>query len=35
VIEEAVALLKQAKAPLILTGSGILWSDALPHSRHS
>src|SRR5215510_12337473 len=27
-IEEAVALLKQAKRPLILTGSGILWSDA-------
>jgi thiamine pyrophosphate-dependent acetolactate synthase large subunit-like protein len=27
-IEEAVALLKHAKRPLILTGSGILWSDA-------
>jgi thiamine pyrophosphate-dependent acetolactate synthase large subunit-like protein len=27
-IEEAIALLKQAKRPLILTGSGILWSDA-------
>jgi thiamine pyrophosphate-dependent acetolactate synthase large subunit-like protein len=27
-IEEAVALLKQAKRPLVLTGSGILWSDA-------
>jgi acetolactate synthase-1/2/3 large subunit len=27
-IEEAVALLKQAQRPLILTGSGILWSDA-------
>src|SRR2546422_6773166 len=27
-IEEAVALLQQAKRPLILTGSGILWSDA-------
>ena len=27
-IEETVSLLKQAKRPLILTGSGILWSDA-------
>jgi acetolactate synthase-1/2/3 large subunit len=27
-IEEAIALLKQAKRPLVLTGSGILWSDA-------
>src|SRR5919109_1374579 len=27
-IEEAIALLKQAQRPLILTGSGILWSDA-------
>jgi thiamine pyrophosphate-dependent acetolactate synthase large subunit-like protein len=27
-IEEAVALLRHAKRPLILTGSGILWSDA-------
>jgi len=27
-IEEAVTLLKQAARPLILTGSGILWSDA-------
>lgn len=27
-IEEAIALLKQARRPLILTGSGILWSDA-------
>ena len=27
-IEEALALLNQAKRPLILTGSGILWSDA-------
>src|SRR5262249_25140313 len=27
-IEEAVALLKQAKRPIILTGSGILWSNA-------
>ncbi len=27
-IEEAVALLQQAKRPLLLTGSGILWSDA-------
>ncbi len=26
-IEEAIALLKQAERPLILTGSGILWSD--------
>jgi acetolactate synthase-1/2/3 large subunit len=27
-IEEAITLLRQAKRPLILTGSGILWSDA-------
>jgi acetolactate synthase-1/2/3 large subunit len=27
-IAEAVALLKQAKRPIILTGSGILWSEA-------
>lgn len=27
-IEEAVMLLKQAQRPLILTGSGIVWSDA-------
>ena len=27
-IDEAVALLKRAKRPLLLTGSGILWSDA-------
>ena len=27
-IEEAVALLRHAKRPLILTGSGVLWSDA-------
>ncbi|HVP80182.1 MAG TPA: thiamine pyrophosphate-binding protein [Thermodesulfobacteriota bacterium] len=27
-IEEAVALLRDAKRPLILTGSGVLWSDA-------
>src|SRR5512139_3841105 len=27
-IEEAVALLRRAKRPLILTGSGILWSEA-------
>jgi acetolactate synthase-1/2/3 large subunit len=27
-IEKAVALLRRAKRPLILTGSGVLWSDA-------
>ena len=27
-IEEAVALLRHAKRPLVLTGSGVLWSDA-------
>jgi acetolactate synthase-1/2/3 large subunit len=27
-IEEAMALLKQAQRPIVLTGSGILWSDA-------
>ncbi len=27
-IDEAIALLKQAKRPLVLTDSGILWSDA-------
>ena len=28
VIDEAIALLKGAQRPLVLTGSGILWSDA-------
>jgi thiamine pyrophosphate-dependent acetolactate synthase large subunit-like protein len=27
-IEEAITLLKQAKRPIVLTGSGILWSEA-------
>jgi acetolactate synthase-1/2/3 large subunit len=27
-IDEAIALLKQAQRPIVLTGSGILWSDA-------
>jgi acetolactate synthase-1/2/3 large subunit len=27
-IDEAIGLLKQAQRPLVLTGSGILWSDA-------
>ena len=27
-IQEAIALLKQARRPLVLTGSGILWSEA-------
>lgn len=32
-IEEAIALLKQAKRPLVLTGSGILWSEAWDELR--
>lgn len=32
-IEEAIQLLKQAERPLVLTGSGILWSDACEELR--